>query len=115
MSDKAFLSAILAAGAFATVGGSTAAATVTAHPATGTARSGLISTFTASDGSAAEIRGLYLANTNPPLGVVCIRTPDAGAQAYVFRRSGRSWRYVTSGVPGRSGNATDRQLERSCP
>lgn len=113
MTYKTFISPIVAAGLLA-AGAATAVASSPARPATGSARSGLISGFTANDGSSSEIHGVYVSTTDANLGVVCIRTPDAGAQAYVFRRAGRTWRYVTSGAPGRTGSAADRRLELVC-
>jgi hypothetical protein len=70
--------------------------------------------FTVNDGSSSEVRGVFLSRSSSSLAVVCVRTPEAGPQAFVFRRAQRSWRYVTSGSLGRAGSVADRRLERAC-
>jgi hypothetical protein len=70
--------------------------------------------FTANDGSSSEVHGVYVSRSSATLAVVCVRTPEAGSQAFVFRHAQRSWRYVTSGSVGRAGSAADRRLERAC-
>jgi len=72
-----------------------------------------MASFTANDGSSSEVHGVYVSQSNSSLAVVCVRTPEAGTQAYVFRHA-RSWRYVTSGPVGRAGNPADRRLEQAC-
>ncbi len=67
--------------------------------------------FTANDGISSEVHGVYVSRSSSGLAVVCVRTPEAGARAFVFRHAGRSWRYVTSGSPGSS---ADRRLEQAC-
>lgn len=114
MTRKTVMSAMLVPGLLGAGGATAVAAAPPARPASAAARSGLVSSFTANDGSASEIHGVYVSGTDAGLGVVCIRTPDAGAQAYVFRHVGRAWRYVTSGAPGRTGSTADRRLERVC-
>ena len=114
MPHKTLMSAVLLPGLLAAGAATAVAASTPARPASAAARSGLVSSFTANDGSASEIHGVYVSWTDANLGVVCIRTPDAGAQAYVYRHIGRTWRYVTSGTPGRTGSAANRQLERAC-
>jgi hypothetical protein len=89
-------------------------------PATGSAvraatkseRSAIMAAFTANDGNSAEVRGVYVSRSNSSLAVVCVRTPEAGSQAFVFRHTKRSWSYVTSGSVGRAGSSADRRLEQ---
>jgi len=90
------------------------AASSSARPATRSERSAIMAAFTANDGSSSEVHGVYVARSSSSLAVVCVRTPEAGSQAYVFSHSRRSWRYATSGPVGRAGNTTDRRLEQAC-
>jgi hypothetical protein len=90
------------------------ASSSSSRPATKSERSAIMATFTANDGSASEVHGVYVSRSNSNLAVVCARTPDAGSQAFVFRHAQRSWLYVTSGSPGRAGSSADRRLERAC-
>jgi len=92
----------------------TAAAGSSARPATRSERSAIMVSFTANDGSSSEVHGVYVSRSNSSLAVVCVRTPEAGTQAFVFRHASRSWRYVTSGSAGSAGSSTDRLLERAC-
>lgn len=84
------------------------------RPATRAERRAIAATFAANDGSPSEIHAIYLARADARLAVVCVRTPEAGMQGYVFERARRGWRYVTSGRAGRAGDAADRRLEASC-
>lgn len=84
------------------------------YPAKGTQRSAIMKSLTANDGSSAQVRGVYVSSSNSSLAVVCIRTPEAGIQAFVLNHVGHSWRYATSGAVGRAGNAADRRLEHAC-
>jgi len=90
------------------------AAGSSARGATKSERSAIMAAFTANDGSASEVHGVYVSLSNSSLAVVCVRTPEAGTQAFVFRHASRSWRYVTSGSAGSAGSAADRRLERAC-
>lgn len=92
----------------------TAAAGSSARPATKSERSAIMASFVANDGSSSEVHGVYVSRSNSSLAVVCIRTPEAGTQAFVFRHASRSWRYVTSGSAGSAGSPADRLLERAC-
>jgi hypothetical protein len=85
-----------------------------ARPATKSERSAIMASFTANDGSSSEVHGVYVSRSNSSLAVVCIHTPEAGTQAYVFRQTRRSWRYVTSGSVGSAGSPADRHLEQAC-
>lgn len=85
-----------------------------ARPATGAERRAIVATFAANDGSPSEIHAVYIARANARLAVVCVRTPEAGMQAYVFEHARRGWRYLTSGRAGRAGSAAERRLETSC-
>jgi hypothetical protein len=89
------------------------AAGSSARAATKFERSAIMASFTANDGSSSEVHGVYVSQSNSNLAVVCVRTPEAGTQAYVFRHA-HSWRYVTSGPVGRAGNPADRRLEQAC-
>ncbi len=73
-----------------------------------------MASFTANDGSSSEVHGVYVSRSNSSLAVVCVRTPEAGIQAYVFGHARRSWRYLTSGSVGHAGNSADRRLEGAC-
>jgi len=92
----------------------TAAAGSSARAATGSERSAIVASFIANDGSSSEVHGVYVSRSNSSLAVVCVRTPEAGTQAFVFRHVSRSWRYVTSGSAGSAGSSADRLLERAC-
>lgn len=85
-----------------------------ARPATKSERSAIMASFTANDGSSSEVHGAYVSRSNSSLAVVCVRTPEAVTQAFVFRHASRSWRYVTSGSAGSAGSTADRRLERAC-
>ena len=73
-----------------------------------------MASFTANDGNSSEVHGVYVVRSNSSLAVVCVRTPEAGIQAFVFGRVKRSWYYLTSGSVGHAGNAADRRLEGAC-
>ncbi len=70
--------------------------------------------LTANDGSTFGVHGVYVSRSNSSLAVVCLRTPEAGTQTYVFRHAQSSWRYVANGPVGRAGNQADRRLEQAC-
>lgn len=74
----------------------------------------IVAAFTASDGNASEVHGVFVSRSHPGLAVVCVHTPEAGKLAFVFAHRKRSWRYVTSGRVGKAGNSTQRALERAC-
>jgi hypothetical protein len=92
--------------------GALAASPVTA--ARGTTRSGIVHAFAAYDGNAAGVRAVYVARSDARLAVVCEHTPDAGAVAFIFRESGRSWRFVTRGSGPPAPTRVERQLESAC-
>jgi hypothetical protein len=109
------LSSTALAVAVAMVPAGTALATgSSARPATRSERSAIMAAFTANDGSSSEVHGVYVSRSSSSLAVVCVRTPEAGKQAYVFSHAQRSWRYATSGPVGRAGNPADRRLEHAC-
>jgi hypothetical protein len=85
-----------------------------ARPATRSERAAIMKAYTANDGSSSGVHGVYVSRSNSPLAVVCVHTPEAGIQGFVFGRAHGSWRYITSGPAGRAGNSADRQLERAC-
>jgi len=84
------------------------------RPATRPERSAIMVSFTANDGSASEVHGVYVSRSDSSLAVVCVRTPEAGPRAFVFRHARSAWRYVTSGSPGGAGSTADRRIERAC-
>jgi hypothetical protein len=108
MTGLAVIALTLALAASALAGSSSA------RPATRSERSAIMKSFTANDGSSSGVHGVYVSRSNSNLAVVCVRTPEAGVQAFVFGRVQRSWRYVTSGFAGHAGNSADRRLERAC-
>lgn len=106
---------LIAAAAIALCAASPAlASSSSARPAGRSERAAIVAYYAANDGSASEVYAVYISRASSNLAVVCTRTPEAGKEAFVLRRSGRSWRYVTSGRIGRAGNATDRSLEKAC-
>jgi hypothetical protein len=85
-----------------------------ARPATRSEHAAIIKALVANDGSSAGVHGVFVSRSNASLSVVCVHTPEAGIRAFVFGRTRGSWRYVTSGRPGRAGNSADRRLEQAC-
>ena len=85
-----------------------------ARPASRSEHSVILAALRANDGDSAEVQGVYVSRSNSSLAVICVRTPDAGLQAFVFHHTGRAWRYLTSGSPGAAGSPADRHLERAC-
>jgi len=85
-----------------------------ARRATRSERSGLLATYRANDGGTTGVYAEYISTSDSSLGVVCVRTPEAGREAFVERRSGHSWKYAASGPVGRAGTAADRRLEHAC-
>jgi hypothetical protein len=85
-----------------------------ARPASQSERHAITAAYAREDGSPSEIRGVFVSRANASLAIACAKTPEAGTFAYVFTRSGRRWRYATSGRPGRAGTSADRKLERAC-
>ncbi len=96
------------------LGGTALAANSGARPATRSERAGVLHAFAINDGSPSQVSAVYVSRSDSSLAVACVRSPDAGTQGYVFRRSRHSWRYVTSGKAGHAGNASERRLETAC-
>jgi hypothetical protein len=90
------------------------ASSTSARPATRSEKSAIMHALIANDGTSAGVHGVYVSRSNPNLGVVCVRTPEAGVRAFVFSHTHHSWRYVTSGRPGSAGSVADRRLEGAC-
>jgi hypothetical protein len=86
-----------------------------ARPATRAERAAIMRSFAANDGNSSAVSGVYVSRSNSSLAVVCERTPEAGARAYVFDRTHGSWHYLAGGSPGHAGNSADQRLERACP
>lgn len=113
MKLRSLASGVLAVTVTVLVPASSALASSSAvRPATKSERAAIMSAFTANDGSSAEVRGVYVSRSSSSLAVVCVRTPEAGSQAFVFHHAQRSWRYVTSGSVGRAGSLAYRRLEQ---
>ena len=74
----------------------------------------MLATYRANDGGTTGVYATYVSTADPKYGVVCVRTPEAGREAFVVHRSGRSWRYATSGLAGHAGTAAERRLEHAC-
>jgi hypothetical protein len=111
---SSFIAALALAALTLTPAATALASRGSARPATKSERSAIMASFTANDGSSSEVHGVYVSRSNASLAVVCVRTPEAGTQAFVFGHVQRSWRYVTSGSVGRAGNSADRRLEGAC-
>lgn len=111
-STRAFGRSAALALSVAFLGAGSAVAAGGVRSATHAERARLIAALVAQDGSSAGVHGVYVSRRGSALGVVCVRTPDSGTRSFVFRRSGRSWRYVTTGP--RRGSAQDRGLEGAC-
>ncbi|HET8978092.1 MAG TPA: hypothetical protein VFN87_08030 [Solirubrobacteraceae bacterium] len=109
---RSTLAAAVTAAGLAAAGTASAAGGVS--PARGSTRSALVHAFVVQDGSSAGVRGTYVAGSRPQLGVVCQKTPDAGTVRFLFRRSGRSWRFLFSTRGTRAGGSVDRRLEQAC-
>ena len=105
---------VAAVGAATLAAATTAAAAGGVSPARGSTRSALVHAFVVQDGSSAGIHGTYVARSHPQTGVVCQQTPDAGTVRFLFRRAGRSWRFLFSSRGTRTGTSLDRALERAC-
>jgi hypothetical protein len=108
------LSLVAAITAAAFVFAASAIASGGVRPARGSTRSSLLHAFVVQDGSSAGVSGEYVGGSKPLLGVVCQRTPDRGTVRFLFRRSGRSWRYLFSTAGTGRGSAIERRLEHAC-
>jgi hypothetical protein len=110
------LLAVLAVTALTLIAAAPASAgSSSARPATRSERAAIMKAYTANDGGGSSgVHGVYVSRSNSSLAVVCVHTPEAGIQGFVFGRAHGSWRYITSGPAGRAGNSADRQLERAC-
>ncbi|HWH09511.1 MAG TPA: hypothetical protein VG165_00135 [Solirubrobacteraceae bacterium] len=84
------------------------------RPAGHADRAALIRALVRQDGSSAGVTSTYISRSSPTLAVVCQLTPDSGKVAYVFRRSGRTWSYVTNSRSGRPKSSAQRSLEATC-
>ncbi len=77
-------------------------------------RSAILKALVKQDGTTAGLFGVYLANADHRLAAACQQTPDAGKVAFLFRSSGRSWRFVLSSQSAHASAAAERALERAC-
>ena len=86
-----------------------------ARRATSSERRAVLATYAANDGGTHGVYAVYVSRSNSSLAVVCVRTPEAGKEAFLETKASHgSWRYLASGRAGRVGNSADRQLERAC-
>jgi hypothetical protein len=79
-----------------------------------TDRAALIRALVRQDGTSAGVTGVYVSQARSKLAVVCQRTPDGGKVAYVFKRAGRSWTYVTDSHARSPRSAVEAGLEGAC-
>jgi hypothetical protein len=105
---------LLIAPVIATLASSAVAATTRVVPAHGATRAALRHAFVVQDGSTTGVTGEYVTQARPQLGVVCQKTPDGRLARFLFRSSGASWRFVLTTTGSRSGNSSERALERAC-
>ncbi len=103
------LAAALAAGASGAAGAVTGV-----HAPTSAQRAGILRALVKQDGTTAGVTSVYLANADHRLAGVCQRTPDAGKVAFLFRASGKSWRYVLNSQAANASNRAELTLERAC-
>ena len=94
--------------------GTVASAGTGVSPARGATRSALVHAFVVQDGSSVGISGEYVGGSRPMLGVVCQKTPDAGTVRFLFKSSGRSWRFLFSTRTTSIGSSLERRLEQAC-
>jgi hypothetical protein len=84
------------------------------HAPTHAQRSALLRALVKQDGSTSGVKAVYVANADHRLAAVCRSTPDAGRVAFLFRASGRSWRYVLSSASANASSPPEATLERAC-
>jgi hypothetical protein len=84
------------------------------HAPTRAQRAAILRALVKQDGTTAGVTSVYLANADHRLAGVCQRTPDAGKVAFLFRASGRSWRYVLNSQAPNASNRARLTLERAC-
>jgi hypothetical protein len=111
---RSFIATLAVTALTLTAAAAAVASSSSARPATRSERAAVMKAFVANDGSSSGVHGVYVSLSNTSLSVVCVHTPEAGIQGFVFGRAGHSWRYVTSGRAGHAGNSADRRLERAC-
>jgi hypothetical protein len=111
---RSFIATLAVTAVTLTAVGAAVASSSSARPATSSERAAIMKAFVANDGSSTGVHGVYVSRSNTSLSVVCVHTPEAGIQGFVFGRTGHSWRYLTSGRAGHAGNSADRRLERAC-
>ena len=84
------------------------------HAPTRAQRAAILRALVKQDGTTAGVSSVYLADADHRLAGVCQRTPDAGRVAFLFRASGRSWRYVLNSQSANAPNRAELTLERAC-
>ncbi|MEA2298694.1 MAG: hypothetical protein QOF77_1630 [Solirubrobacteraceae bacterium] len=91
-----------------------ALAASTVRPAGKTDRAALVRALVRQDGTSAGVTGVSISRSHPSLAVVCQRTPDGGRVAYLFKRRGHAWSYLTDSRSAAPRSALERGLERAC-
>ncbi len=77
-------------------------------------RTAILRALVKDGGSTAGVGAVYLADANGRFAAACQRTPDAGNVAFLFRASGRSWRYLLNTRSATASSRAERALERAC-
>ncbi len=104
----------LAAAALLSLGSASAVAATGVRAPSRAARAAILRAMVRADGSTAGVTAVYLASADHRLAGVCQRTPDAGNVAFLFRASGRSWRFVLESAAANAHVRAERTLERAC-
>jgi hypothetical protein len=106
---------VLGAGAALALGAGVADAFVGVHTATAAQRAAILRAFVKEDGTTVGVRAVFVANADHHYAAVCVKTPDAGRVGWVFKGSGRSWRYITNSNPGSAvTNPAEARLTGAC-
>jgi hypothetical protein len=114
MGGRAYASVAATVAAVLALAGGAAAAPAGVHAPSRSARSAILRALVRQDGTTAGVTAVYVANVDHRLSAVCVSTPDAGRVAFLFRASGRAWRYLLETGAARTGTRAERTLERAC-
>ena len=110
---RALLVAVVAAGLLSLGSAAAVAATGVRAPSRAV-RAAILRAMVRADGTTAGVTAVYLASADRRLAGVCQHTPDAGNVAFLFRASGRSWRFVRESGAVNAHVHAERTLERAC-
>lgn len=113
MRRRALVLAVVAAGLLG-LGSATAVAVSGVRAPSRAVRAAILRAMVSADGTTAGVTAVYLATADRRLAGVCQRTPDAGKVAFLFRASGRSWRFVLESGAVNAHVRAERTLERAC-